>query len=290
MTGHGEAHRRHDTMAVAVEVRTINSRYFKLNLRTGDAYSNLEPQVEAVVRERIRRGTIQVTLRIEREPSPDDFQVSDVVLASYHKQLTRLSEQLRLAEGVTLSSLLALPGVVVDQANRRHDIQAEWPLIEETILAALDSLATMRNEEGKAMAADLVTNCATISRELDLIVARAPSVSEAYRTRLTDRLNKLLADYEVKVTAVDIVREVGVFAERSDIAEETVRLKSHLEQFDTIMRTEESCGRKLEFITQEMFRETNTMGSKANDAEISRHVIEIKSAIERMREMIQNIE
>lgn len=290
MTGHGEAHRRQDHVAVAVEVRTINSRYFKLNLRTSEAYSNLEPQIEAVVRERIRRGTLQVGLRIEREASPDDFQVSDIVLASYHKQLTKLNERLRLSESVPLASLLALPGVVVDQAQTRHDVSADWPLIHQTIVEALDNLASMRNEEGKAMAVDLATNCATIARELEAIVARAPTVSEAYRTRLTERLNKLLADYEVKITASDIVREVGMFAERSDIAEEIVRLKSHLEQFDTIMRTEEACGRKLEFVTQEMFRETNTMGSKANDAEISRHVIEIKSAIERMREMIQNIE
>lgn len=290
MTGHGEAHRRQDHLAVAVEVRTINSRYFKLNLRTSDSYSNLEPQVEAVVRERVRRGTIQVGLRIEREPSPDDFHINDIVLASYHKQLTQLNERLRIADGISLASLLALPGVVVDQAKSRHDMETDWPLIEATIVEALEHLAQMRVEEGKAMATDLITNCATIGRELEAIVARAPLVSDAYRTRLTDRLNKLLAEYEVKITAADIVREVGVFAERSDIAEEIVRLKSHLEQFDSIMRTEDSCGRKLEFVTQEMFRETNTMGSKANDAEISRHVIEIKSAIERMREMIQNIE
>lgn len=290
MTGHGEAHRRQDHMAVAVEVRTINSRYFKLNLRTSEAYSNLEPQIEAVVRERIRRGTLQVSLRIEREASPDDFQISDVVLASYHKQLTKLNEQLRIAEGVTLASLLALPGVVVDQATHRQDTEQVWPLIQEAIVAALENLSSMRIEEGRTMASDLTLNCATITKELEAIVARAPAVSEAYRTRLSDRLNKLLAEYEVKITASDIVREVGLFAERSDIAEEVVRLKSHLEQFDTIMKTEESCGRKLEFITQEMFRETNTMGSKANDAEISKHVIEIKSAIERMREMIQNIE
>jgi uncharacterized protein (TIGR00255 family) len=148
----------------------------------------------------------------------------------------------------------------------------------------------MRIEEGKAMASDLESNNTGIGRQLDAIAMRAPLVAEAYRARLQDRLNKLLAEYGVTITAADIVREVGIFAERSDIAEEMVRLRSHLEQFDTIMRNEESCGRKLEFVTQEMFRETNTMGSKANDSEIARHVIEIKSAIERMREMIQNIE
>ena len=110
-----------------------------------------------------------------------------------------------------------------------------------------------------------------------------------FRT-LTDRLNKLLADVGVRVEMADVVREIGIFAERSDISEEIVRLRSHLEQFDTVMAADESQGRKLEFLTQEMFRETNTIGSKANDAEIARHVIEIKTAIERMREMIQNVE
>src|SRR5262249_25266571 len=133
-------------------------------------------------------------------------------------------------------------------------------------------------------------NARTIAAELAQIEARAPLVVEAYRGRLTERLNKLLAEVGSRIEPADVVREVGVFAERSDISEEIVRLKSHLEQFDGILAADESQGRKLEFLTQEMFRETNTIGSKANDAEIARHVIEIKTAIERMREMIQNVE
>ncbi len=140
------------------------------------------------------------------------------------------------------------------------------------------------------MAADLAANARAIAAELAAVERRAPQVVDAYRGRLGERLNKLLGELGVQVQPADIVREVGIFAERSDVAEETVRLRSHLEQFDTVMATDESSGRKLEFLTQEMFRETNTIGSKANDAEIARHVIEMKSAIERMREMIQNVE
>jgi uncharacterized protein (TIGR00255 family) len=290
MTGHGEAHRRRENVAVGVELRTINSRYFKLTLRSLEAYSSLEPQIEAVVREHIRRGTIQVALRIDRQPSPDDFQISDIVLASYHKQLRLLAEEIGLVESVRLDALLALPGVVLDRSAQRRGVEDDWPLIEEALKESLDNLATMRVEEGRAMAVDLAANCQLIGRELDAIIGRAPLVVDAYRARVSDRLNKLLAEFNISITAADVVREVGLFAERSDIAEEIVRLKSHLEQFDTIMNNEEACGRKLEFVTQEMFRETNTMGSKANDAEISRHVIEIKTAIERMREMIQNVE
>src|SRR5262249_26914324 len=148
----------------------------------------------------------------------------------------------------------------------------------------------MRTEEGRAMERDLRDNCALIGRELAAIEVRAPLVVEAYRNRLAERLNALLKEYKVTVTAADIVKEVGLFAERGDIAEEIVRLKSHLEQFAATLKEPESSGRKLDFLTQEMFRETNTIGSKGNDAEIARHVIEIKAAVERLREMVQNVE
>jgi uncharacterized protein (TIGR00255 family) len=148
----------------------------------------------------------------------------------------------------------------------------------------------MRQEEGAAMAADLTANARAIAAELSAVERRAPQVVEAYRARLLDRLKGLLADLGVQIQPADVVREVGIFAERSDISEEIVRLKSHLEQFATVMAERDSQGRKLDFVIQEMFRETNTIGSKANDAEIARHVIEMKTAIERMREMIQNVE
>ncbi len=140
------------------------------------------------------------------------------------------------------------------------------------------------------MAADLKANCRVAAACLEEVQKRAPLVVEAYRTRLEERLKKTLAEYEVVLDPADLIKEVSLFAERGDISEEIVRLRSHLEQFDAIMDAPESSGRKLEFLTQEMLRETNTIGSKANDVEIARQVIEIKAAIERIREMIQNIE
>ncbi len=140
------------------------------------------------------------------------------------------------------------------------------------------------------MGRDLHANCQAIAADLDQIEQRAPLVVEAYRKRLMERLNKLLEEFGLEIQPADVVREVGLFTDRSDISEEIVRLRSHLQQFDAIARTEQGNGRKLEFVIQEMLRETNTIGSKANDAEIARHVVEIKTAIERMREMIQNVE
>jgi len=289
MTGHGEAHRHVDGVSVAVEVRTVNNRYLKFTFRATEGYQSLEPQVESLVRHHIRRGTIQVGLVVNREPRAEDYRLNEVVLQGYLNQIERLAVK-AASQGVPIASLLALPGVVREPTAELELIESQWPLIESVLVEALASLDKMRSEEGRTMAGDLTANARAIAAELAAVERRAPQVVEAYRTRLADRLNKLLADLGVQIQPADIVREVGIFAERSDIAEEIVRLRSHLEQFDSVMATQESSGRKLEFLTQEMFRETNTIGSKANDAEIARHVIEMKSSIERMREMIQNVE
>lgn len=289
MTGHGEAHRHADGVSVAVEVRTVNNRYLKFTFRATEGYQSLEPQVESLVRRHIRRGTIQVGLVVDREPRAEDYRLNEVVLQGYLAQIERLAGK-AAGQGVPIASLLALPGVVREPTAELELIESQWPLIESVLVEALASLDKMRADEGRTMAADLTANARAIAAALAAVERRAPQVVEAYRARLADRLNKLLAELGVQIQPADIVREVGIFAERSDIAEEIVRLRSHLEQFDAVMATAESSGRKLEFLTQEMFRETNTIGSKANDAEIARHVIEMKSSIERMREMIQNVE
>ncbi len=290
MTGHGEAHRHEQNIVVAVEVRTINNRYFKLTVRSSENHAALQPQIEDVVRQQVRRGTVQVTLRVDREPSPDDYQLNEVVLASYRQQLERMHERLHIAEPVRLETLLTLPGVVNEKYSHDDAVESEWPLVRQTLVEALQNLDRMRKEEGSAMTTDLAANCGMLAAELAHIEQRAPSVVDHYRTRITDRVNKLLSDLGVSVQPSDIIREVGIFADRTDISEEMVRLKSHIEQFTAYMQEAESNGRKLDFLIQEMFRETNTIGSKSNDALIARHVVEMKTAIERMREMIQNIE
>lgn len=290
MTGIGEAHRQAAGVAVAIDVRTVNNRYFKLALKCGEGYGLLEPEIESVVRQQIRRGTVQVSLRIDRLRGGEDYRLNPNVLLSYHRQLSELHNQYDLPADVPFSALLALPGVIVENPTTPAMAEEEWPLVRETLEAALENLSHMRVEEGRAMGVDLKANCRTVAAELDGIAARAPLVAESYRTRLAERLQSILAEYAVTLAPGDLIKEVSIFSERSDISEEVVRLRSHLEQFDSFMELPESSGRKLEFLTQEMFRETNTIGSKANDVQIARHVIEIKAAIERIREMIQNIE
>ena len=290
MTGFGEAHCQQDGLAVAVEVRTINSRYFKLSIRGSEGYGLLDPRIEELVRQSIRRGTVQANLRIERIRSCDNFKINADVLQGYREQLRSLAKQWGESPSVPIESLLTLPGVVDDQTATVSDPEADWPLIRTTVEAAMTNLAKMRVDEGRAMAADLALNCRAIAAGLTEIETRAPLVLDAYRSRLEERLKKVLAEHQVALELSDVIREVGLFAERADISEEVVRLRSHLDQFDGIMGLPESSGRKLEFLTQEMFREANTIGSKANDVEIAKHVIDIKTAIERIREMIQNIE
>jgi uncharacterized protein (TIGR00255 family) len=290
MTGHGEALCHAEGVSISVEVRTLNSRYFKLTVRAGEGYLAWEPRIEAVVRQRVRRGTVQVSVQVDREVTPDRFKLNTAVLAGYRRQLEELCDRLHVVESIRLEALLALPGVVDEHVGEATSVEADWPLLEQVLDQALTNLDAMRREEGRVMSADLTNNCQLISAELAQIAGRAPLVAEAYRGRLTERLNKLLHEYDAQVEPADIVREVGTFAERSDISEELVRLGSHIDQFLGFTELPESSGRKLDFLTQEMFREANTIGSKANDADIAGHVVEIKSLIERMREMIQNIE
>ena len=290
MTGHGSGRVHRGGVSVAIEVRTVNSRYYKLSVRATDGFTSLEPRLDEVVRRYIRRGTVQVDLRVERDSSPDSFRLNAVVLASYQRQLSEVYQRLQMEESVRLESLLLLPGVVEERLPSPCGTEAEWESIEEALVQSLENLTQMRAKEGQAMAADLLENCRTIAAQLSCIEKRAPLVVENYRCRLTERLNRILSEYEVKIEPTDVVREIGLFTERSDVSEEIVRLRSHLDQFQSTMQLAEGSGRKLEFVTQEMFREANTIGSKANDAEIACYVIEIKAAIERVREMIQNVE
>ncbi len=290
MTGFGEAQCQQDGLAVTVEVRTINSRFFKLSVRAGEGYGSLEPQVEAIVRKSIRRGTVQVNVRVGRANSTDDYSINLEVLDRYRRQLQALKQKWEQADTVSVESLLLLPGVVDEASSSTVDAAAHWVVIGPALEAAMENLARMRIDEGRAMQTDLKENCRAAAASLEAVQSRAPLVVEAYRARLEERLKKALEEHDVVLEPAVVIKEVGLFAERGDISEEIVRLRSHLDQFGGMMDLPESSGRKLEFLTQEMFREANTIGSKANDVEIAGHVIEIKAAIERIREMIQNIE
>jgi uncharacterized protein (TIGR00255 family) len=292
MTGFGEASLQTDALSLAIELRSVNNRYLKVTLRAAEPYNLLEPEFEKVIRKTVRRGTIQVHLRLQRQGSPQDYQINAAALRSYIAQLRPLCEELGLPdEGqALLGQVLALPGVVPEPANAPLALEDDWPILERVLESALGRLQTMRQEEGAAMARELLQLRDQVAAELDQIRSRAPVLVETYRDRVLERVRMLLGELDVKIDRSDLIKEVSIFAERADIAEEVVRLASHLDQFRDIVAEPESAGRKLEFLTQEMSRETNTIGSKASDVDISRHVVEIKSALEKIRELVQNVE
>jgi len=289
MTGYGEAEETGATLSVVVEVRAVNNRYLKINYRLSDWIGGDETRVEKIVRQYIKRGTVQVQVRIADSENQTSFRFNTEILNAYREQLQDFHRQHPMDGNVALESLLNLPGVVEETIN--PNIKEEvGPLAEQAIVAALKSLNAMRAVEGQAMGHDMLENIDAIKAQLTRIENRIPQVTTDYTTRLQERVTKLLEPYDTNVQPGDIAREVALFAERSDIAEEVVRLPSHLDQFCETMKAPEGIGRRLEFVSQEMFRETNTIGSKANDPEISKYVIEIKAAIERIREMVQNLE
>lgn len=290
MTGFGDARGQAAGLSVHVEVRTINNRHFKLGFRSSDGYASLEPEVESVVRQAMRRGTVQVNLRVDRQASAENYRINAAVVENYRAQIAAIAGVGKSTEMVSLDTLLQLPGAIDEGYRTNIEPQEDWPHIKPVLEEALAAVNKMRLDEGQALFKDLTENGQIVETFLAKVAERAPAVADSYRDRLAQRVNKALAELNVTLDPVDLLREVSLFIDRSDISEEAVRLRSHLQQFSEALQLEESAGRKLEFIVQEMGREVNTIGSKANDAEISRYVVEIKSALERIREQIQNVE
>ncbi|WP_145440655.1 YicC/YloC family endoribonuclease [Gimesia chilikensis] len=290
MTGFGSSTAENDRLSVQAEIRTVNNRYLKISTRYPDFYAKLGSQIEKLLRSTITRGTVNLTLRIDHLNRKSVYLLDDQVVQQYWEQLKKLTEECHLPLPDSLDRLLTLPGAVIDNDSRTHTPESDWPLIEEAIKGALIELTEFRQKEGESAQADLQSSNKTIGEQLETVKQKAPQVVTSYRDRLHQRLTDLLKDQEVELDPDSMIREVSLFADRCDINEEISRLTCHLEQFDTILNSETSQGKKLEFLVQEMFREINTIGSKANDVEISHAVIEMKLAVEKIRENVQNVE
>jgi uncharacterized protein (TIGR00255 family) len=245
MTGHGESRSLDDGRIVTVELRTVNNRHLKLSARVSDPYGSLEPEIERLVRERIRRGTVQLTLRVERPKRPEDYRLNLVALNSYRDQLAAV-------DGVAppLASLLGLPGIVEDRRPTTDDPSEDWPLVSRVVREALDDLQNSRAEEGRLMGEELLSLGRGIAEHLERIIQRAPIVVSSYHDRLLERVQNLIEGRGVIIEPKDLIREVAILAERADVAEEITRLKAHLVQYVEVIGATESAGRKLEFIVQ----------------------------------------
>lgn len=289
MTGFGDASAERNGTHYSVEIRSLNNRFFKPVIKLPDTVSGLEPELESMLREKLGRGSVTYILKMRSESAEAAYLINTKALQAYLEQLKAikgLDGDLR----IDLGSLLTLPGVCQEPRDETDEIERHGGMVRDLSQKAIAKLHAMRQREGKLLCDDLMRHVNVIATSLAEIQKRAPFVIDDYHKRLLQRVNQLISKAELRVNESDLLREVAVFAERADISEEIQRLTSHLEAFEQGTREGEHPGRKLDFITQEMLREANTIASKGNDATIARNIVEIKGAIDRLKEQVQNVE
>lgn len=288
MTGFGTATAQAPGGRLTVEVRSVNHRFSEIQIRLPKDLSALEEPTRAMVQGKVQRGRVEVIVtREDGTRRPKAVRVDLELAAAYAQALREIAGTVGATGEVTLAQLAALPDVLRVEDDRR-EVETLRPALEVALAEATDALVAMRTSEGRRMASDLLDRLAATGRLLETVNERSSDVVRVYSERLRARLVELLA--EVPIDEARIATEIALFAERSDISEELVRLRSHIAQFRQTVGEDGAVGRKLEFILQEMGRETNTIGSKANDLEITRAVIAMKSELESLREQVQNIE
>ena len=261
-------------------------------MRLPEIATKFESDVEKLIREQIARGSVQLSFRIRLDGVRGGHKINAAALESYMRQLSAVQTSLNLSPDnqPELSDLLQLPGVI-EEAEVAVDIgECIWPLIKSTVEEALTHFHEFRSIEGESMRHDLKLQCGAIASQVNEVEKQAPLVVAEYREKILERVRKAIADTDVQLDDKDVIREVATFADRCDINEEITRLRSHIQQFHAFIDSDKSLGRKLEFVGQEMFREINTIGSKANNVSIAHAVVEMKAAIERIREVLQNVE
>lgn len=289
MTGYGEAIVQNELAFCRVEIRSVNNRHFKLALRCPDGFLQHEADFERLLRETISRGSVHLALKIDQVGDVQGPRLNTQLLKTYWRQLNDVCQELSVAPPDP-AQLLDLPGVLRDDSFDSETVERLWPLVERAVADAAIHLQEFRKKEGGTTARELQELCLAMERLLEQIVMMAPQVSKDYHEKLVLRTRELLAGTDVKIEPSDVLREVALYADRCDIHEEITRLRSHINQFLTLIETGTSPGRKLDFLCQEMFREVNTIGSKANHIGLSHSAVDLKSNIERIREIVQNVE
>ena len=290
MTGFGRSESVLDDKKLAIEIKSLNHRFLETFVRLPGVFSALEADIKKKIGERFSRGRIEVTIRRDSEQSTSSesrLELNMPLIRNYHKLLTSLKDELGLNDEITLGTILSMRDAIT-VAENEVDLEKVWKSLSAALEKAMDSLEEMRSREGLLIYGDLQSRLGVIASCLEGIRARAPLVVEEYRRRLTERIKDLAGG--VCPDDQRVAMEVAIMADRSDITEEIVRFQSHLSQMETIMKSNEPVGRKIDFLLQEMNREANTIGSKSPDAEISQSVVEIKTELSRLREQVQNIE
>ncbi|MFB3884322.1 MAG: YicC/YloC family endoribonuclease [Thermodesulfobacteriota bacterium] len=288
MTGYGRAEGETTLGRLSVEIRSVNHRYCDINIKLPKRLAPLESRIKELIRSMVSRGRIDVSLKAgsgeeERVELNVDLHLAD----QYYKALRALKEKLELKDDITLS-LFAGAKDIITAKEESGDIEPYWQEMTPILKQSFHEMDRMKRSEGEVLAKDLQVRLEIIARELGEIKSLFPLRLELFQKRLHERIRSFLGGVEVDPNRFE--QEIAFLAERADITEETVRMESHLAQFVLLFEGEEPVGRKMDFLLQEIHREVNTISAKANDAEISRRVVEIKSELEKIREQVQNIE
>jgi uncharacterized protein (TIGR00255 family) len=287
MTGYGRATGSIGSFSLTVQVSSVNRKTLDLAVRLPNGWDSLEAAVGEQVRRFASRGRVSVVIELTGDRGSSEVVWDETEVNSAIDRLAALAAM----RGVAFIPSAELLWSVANSQRKTAELPAAEeaaPVVTETLTAALRAFSAMRAQEGEALLVDFIGRLAVLRSHVDAIAARAPLVAPSYRELLMQRLRQ--AGLELDVSDERVLREIALFADRSDVTEELTRLRSHFEQFTTLLRSDAEIGRKSEFILQEIGREVNTIGSKANDLTISRAVIELKNELERVREQIANVE
>jgi len=288
MTGFGSASLRERRMDINVEVRSVNHRFLTIKLSVPDSLSRHESEIEQLVRARLGRGSVTVSVSV-KAPRTTDTSLPDLkTFKAYAKQLRDIQKALGLKGEIRMEDLLAVPSLWSNGAVESDE--ELWPRVKKLLHKALDQLVETREREGQKIAGAFKNHLDSIETRLGKVESRVPSVVESYQKRLDDRIQQLLAQRGLEAAKLDIVREVAIHSDRCDTSEEIQRLRAHIGEFRKIVAQKGQLGRRLDFLTQEMGRETNTIASKANDGEIAASAVDMKAELEKIKEQVENVE
>ena len=290
MTGYGQAQGDINGISYAVEIKSVNNRYLKTTIKLPDMFSFLEEDIEKLLRNNLSRGTVNYILRLKDISANSLFEIDEKALQAIAKKLSRASSAAGIESSFDISNLLNLPGIVRPSLPNEKELGLMTERVLEKSSQALEQLKEMRAAEGNFLEADLKKHCQAMEADLRQINARSSVVIQEYSKKLKQRADFLLAEAKLELDEETLARELAVFADRADISEEIARLDSHLQQFLQFCQSNEQAGRRLDFISQEMLREANTIASKSSDSEITSCVVDIKCWIERIKEQVQNVE
>ncbi len=290
MTAYGRGEAEAPQQKWVVELRSLNHRFLELSLNLPKRLWALEDRIRKLIKSRISRGRVEMQLFWDGQgESSVTLNLDQALVREARAILEGLKAAAEVQEPLQLGHFLHFSDLIVTQERETPDLEELWAVISQALLQALEVLEEMRRVEGAALAADLAVHLAAIRRDLEIISAQAPAIPQLWRERVTVRLSEILQE-SAPVDESRLAQEMALLAERRDVSEELARLESHVSQFHETLDSDKPVGRKQEFLLQEMLREINTIGAKTGDLTISQAVLEIKGALERLREQVQNIE